>query len=89
MPDSPMDSVARLRMRSAALCALADRLDDAPAADLVVAAGADTWRGPVAEQLAVQARRFRSRLLDAAADLRWQARLLDEQAALLDAVTAP
>jgi hypothetical protein len=85
-----MDVAAhRLRMRSAHLRALADRLDDAPAAALAVAVGADTWRGPVADQLAAQARRFRSRLIDAAGDLRWQAQLLEERAAALDSAATP
>jgi hypothetical protein len=83
-----MDVAARrLRMRSAHLRALADRLDDTPAATLGVAVSTDTWRGPVADQLAAQARRFRSRLIDAADGLRWQAQLLDEQAAAFDAAT--
>ena len=85
-----MDVAAhRLRMRSDHLRALADRLDAAPAAALAIAVGADTWRGPVADHLAAQARRFRSRLIDAAGDLRWQAHLLDERAAALDAVATP
>ena len=85
-----MDVAAhRLRMRSAALRALADRLDDAPAATLTVVVGADTWQGPVADQLAAQGRRFRSRLIDAADDLRWQADLLDDRADSLDAVATP
>ncbi len=85
-----MDVAAdRLRMRSAHLRALADRLDDPPAATLAAAVAADTLRGPVADQLAAQARRFRSRLIDAAGDLRWQAQLLDERTAALDAVAPP
>ena len=83
-----MDVAAhRLRMRSDHLRALADRLDDAPAAVLAAAVG-PTWRGPVADEL-VRARRFRSRLIDAAGDLRWQAQLLEELAAALDAVATP
>jgi hypothetical protein len=81
-------SASQLRRRSADLRCLAGRIERAPLGAIRAGAGPDSWRGPAANELCANVDRYCRRVADAADELRWRARLLDERAAELEAASA-
>jgi hypothetical protein len=71
---------AALRRRAAALRALAARVEEAAVHRLAARAGPDTWRGPVADELAARLVELHRRADAAVDELRWHAVLLERQA---------
>jgi hypothetical protein len=72
------------RRRADQLRAYARHLDATPMDDLLRWSGTETWFGPLADELALELRRDRDRLADAADDLRRHARRLDAEAEELE-----
>lgn len=85
---APSPEVEILRARAAGLRKLAGRLQASPVVDLHRRAGTDVWLGPTAFECHDELITLGRRITDAADDLVWSARSLEQQAAVLAAMTA-